>query len=414
MKTITLLLDGAGDRTYKFLGYKTPLQYAHTPNLDKLAQKAQCGLMTPYKLGCSLGTDLAHFLLFGYDIKSYPNRSVIDAIGENHTLDSETLVLRASFAHVENEDGYFLKSRFTDGLNDADAQELCELLSFDLDGYSFKVVHSYDSHLLIFVKGPNLSSDISDADPFYAKQYVMRVEAFETQAKDAEDTANLVNAYLLKAHQLLKDHPMNIKRREAGKEEANMVLTKWAGKKTEIDDFYAKNGMTGLLLGKSSLLQGLSKTIGMDYQTYEGLEEGVQAALEADYEYVHLHTKDPDTASHKKDPFKKVAALEAIDKTLEPLLDFEGLLIVTADHSTPCAGEMIHSGESVPFMATGGFIRRDGVETFDEIACSQGSVHLRAGDFMHYIHNASDRGTLYHLRAGRKWRNYRVRQVNKL
>lgn len=414
MKTITLLLDGAGDRSYDVLGNKTPLQYAKTPNLDKLAEKSQCGLMTPYKLGCSLGTDLAHFLLFGYEMSEYPGRSVIDAVGENHILDENTLVLRASFAHVENRDGYLLKSRFTDRLTDEEAQDLCDHLSFEMDGYSFELHHSYDSHALIFVKGDGLTAAISDADPFYVDQYVMLVEPFETESIEAARTAELINMYLRKAHELLKVHPINLAKKEAGLEQANMLLSKWAGMQSPVEDFYTRNGMTGLLLGKSNLLEGLTKTIGLDYDSYSSFNEGIEKALEADVEYIHLHTKDPDTASHKKDPFKKVEALEAIDKQLEPLLDFEGLLIVTADHSTPCAGEMIHSGETVPFMASGEFIRQDNVKFFNEIDCSKGSVLLTAGDFMHYIHSATDRGTLYHLKAGRKWRNYRVREVNKL
>ncbi len=139
-------------------------------------------------------------------------------------------------------------------------------------------------------------------------------------------------------------------------------------------------------------------------------------ALESKYDYVHLHTKDPDVASHKKDPLKKVKALEAIDRLIGPLVEFEGLLIVTADHSTPCAGgKMIHSGETVPFMAMGQHVRRDRVKHFNEIDCGLGSISLTAKDFMKYIQNATDRGgNLYHLRAGRKRRNYIPRTVNKL
>lgn len=414
MKAITLLLDGAADRSYEILDGQTPLQYAKTPNLDKLATMSQCGLMTPYRIGCSLGTDLAHFLLFGYEMSEYPGRAIIDAIGENHQVDSETLVLRASFAEGEDKDGYYLKSRFTKDLSDEEGDILCKALSFEMDGYEFTVQHSYDSHGLIFVKGPNLSSDISDADPFAIHQYVMLVEPFETQESYALLTAELINKYLRKAHDVLKSHPINLKREALGEEKANMLLSKWAGKHSSIESFHLRNGMTGLLLGKSSLLQGLTKTLGLEYDTYENFDDGVKMALDSDKDYIHLHTKAPDTASHQKDPLKKVAALEAIDKKLEPLMDFEGLLIVTADHSTPCSGEMIHSGETVPFMAKGLFIRRDNVKTFDEVACSLGSVMLTASDFMHYIQNATDRGSLYHLRAGRKWRNYRVQSVNRL
>lgn len=414
MKTITLLLDGVGDRSYEALGGKTPLQYANTPNLDKIAASSQCGLMMPYKLGCSLGTDLAHFLLFGYEMGEYPGRAVIDAIGENHKLTNDTLVLRTSFATVDENEGYYLKNRFTKDLSDEEAKTLCETLSIDIDGYSFKVLHSYDSHGLIFVKGKNLSSAISDSDPFSINQHVMLVEAYETEEESAKKTSELLNRYLRKSYEILKAHPVNIGREELGLESANILLSKWAGMNANIEAFYNRNGMTGLLLGQSTLLEGLSKTIGLDYENYNSLNDGIKKALTSDRDYIHLHTKAPDTASHQKDPFKKVLALETIDKELEALLGFEGLLIVTADHSTPCAGEMIHSGESVPFMARGEFVRRDDVKVFDEIACSLGSVTLAASDFMHYIQNATDRGALYHLRAGRKWRNYRVNDIKKL
>jgi len=414
MKTITVLLDGAGDRSYSELNHQTPLQYAKTPILDKLALKSQCGLMTPYQLGCSLGTDLAHFLLFGYDMSEYPGRAVIDAIGEGHEFDEATLILRASFADVDERDGYYLNSRFTKDLSHDEVKTLCDILSIEMDGYKFSVHHSYDSHALIFVKGPKLSCQISDSDPFYNNQYVMCVEPFETEAEEAMTTAELMNKYLKNAHALLGQHPINIKRQASGLEQGNMLLSKWAGMSKSIEPFAVRSGMTGLLLGQSTLLEGLTKTIGLGYEAYDNFEEGIQQALTADAEYIHLHTKAPDSASHKKDPFKKVAALESIDAQLAPLLNFDGLLIVTADHATPCAGKMIHSGETVPFMASGTYIRRDDVTAFDEVSCSKGSVTLKGLDFMHYIQNATDRGTLYHLRAGGKWRNYRVRTVNKL
>ncbi len=414
MKTITVLLDGAGDRSYRELNYQTPLQYAKTPTLDKLASRSQCGLMTPYQLGCSLGTDLAHFLLFGYDMSEYPGRGIIDALGEGHELDGASLVLRASFADVDKGDGYYLNSRFTKDLSDDEVTTLCDILSIEMEGYKFSVHHSYDSHALIFVKGPKLSCQISDSDPFYNNQYVMCVEPFETEAEEAMSTAKLINRYLKKAHALLDQHPINIRRKVSGLEQGNMLLSKWAGMSKSIEPFGLRTGMTGLLLGQSTLLEGLTKTIGLGYEAYDTFGEGIQQALRSDAEYIHLHTKAPDSASHKKDPFRKVAALESIDAQLVPLLNFDGLLIVTADHATPCAGEMIHSGETVPFMASGTYIRRDDVMAFDEVSCSKGSVALTGRDFMHYIQNATDRGTLYHLRAGGKWRNYRVRTVNKL
>ena len=44
MKIILVLLDGIGDRSYKLLDRRTPLQAATTPNLDRLAQMGSNGL----------------------------------------------------------------------------------------------------------------------------------------------------------------------------------------------------------------------------------------------------------------------------------------------------------------------------------------------------------------------------------
>jgi 2,3-bisphosphoglycerate-independent phosphoglycerate mutase len=284
----------------------------------------------------------------------------------------------------------------------------------DIDGYKFEVIHSYDSHCFITIKGIGLSDQISDSDPFYVQQYVMAVEAFETNLAAAHFTADLLNKYLKKAYDILTHHEINEKRRVKGLELANMLLSKWAGMLKPVEPFYKRNGMKGLLLGQSRLLEGISMYLNLEYNAYNTFEEGVQMAIESTAEYVHLHTKAPDSASHEKDPMSKVAVFESIDKQLEPLVNFRGLLVVTADHSTPCSGQAIHSGESVPFMARGEYIRRDDVFEYNEVACSRGSVMLTAKDFMHYIHNATDQGGLYHLRAGNKWRNYRVRTVNKL
>jgi 2,3-bisphosphoglycerate-independent phosphoglycerate mutase len=394
----------------------TPLEYASTPNLDELAKMSACGLMTPLQEGVSLGTDLAHYLLFGYALETYPNRAVIDAIGEAIKFDEKTLILRASFAYVEEDDlGYMIQSRFTDGLTDVEIKQLIESIDCEVNGYRFRCVHSYDSHCFVLVESEAhaLSSALSDSDPFYAPQYVMRVEPFETELDEAYQTAKAINTFLKRTHGVLSSHRINLNRQTRGHELGNFILTKWAGKWTKCPTFFEQNGMRGTLIGKSKLLKGVSDYMGLTYQGYETFEQAVEMALACDSDYVHLHTKAPDEASHKKDPFLKVKAIEAIDKQIKPLLGFDGLLVVTADHSTPCSGEMIHSGESVPFMARGKYVRRDRVRAFNEMDCGQGGLRLTGSSFMKYIQNATDRGQLYHLRTGRKRRNFRSVEVNR-
>jgi 2,3-bisphosphoglycerate-independent phosphoglycerate mutase len=405
MKAITLLLDGVGDRTYEALGHQTPLQYAKTPNLDRLASKGQCGLMIPLSIGASLGTDLAHFILFNYSLKEYPTRTIIDAYGEKISFNKDDLLLRSSFALVDKkDDGYYIKERFIEKQNEKVISELLSVFNRKKKGYDFEVIHSYDSHCFLKISGSSLSASVSDSDPFYPNQYVMKVEPFASQTIESQETADIINEYLKENYDLLsqKDLP------------CNFLLTKWAGIDKDIEPFKSKTGMSGLILGKSKLLEGIATLTNMAYKTYDSFAEAIEKALEAEQDYVHLHTKKTDTASHSKNVFEKVRVIEAIDKELKPLLTFDGLLIVTADHSTPCAGEMIHSGESVPFMAIGGYIRRDLVKKFNEIDCSLGSVQLRGNEFIDYINNARDEGKLYHLRAGKKHRNFIKRDINKL
>jgi len=120
-----------------------------------------------------------------------------------------------------------------------------------------------------------------------------------------------------------------------------------------------------------------------------------------DYDFVHIHTKAPDEASHTKDPDGKKTVIEALDKgigrAIGPLMDDpEVLLIVTADHSTPSSGPLIHSGESVPLTFYGQGVRRDGVRRFNEVDVSAGALgSVRGKELMYLILNHLDRAKLH-------------------
>ena len=94
MKIIIVLLDGLGDRSYEDLNYLTPLQAASTPNLDRLAALGGNGLFHASKLGRCLPSETAHYLLFGYEMSTFPGRGLLEAVGENIPfLDSDVLAL---------------------------------------------------------------------------------------------------------------------------------------------------------------------------------------------------------------------------------------------------------------------------------------------------------------------------------
>jgi 2,3-bisphosphoglycerate-independent phosphoglycerate mutase len=131
----------------------------------------------------------------------------------------------------------------------------------------------------------------------------------------------------------------------------------------------------------------------------EDLAARVERALACrdEWDFVHVHTKAPDTAAHTKDPQAKGEVIAALDRGLgrviERLLgDPELLLAVTSDHSTPSGSVLIHSGEPVPLVLCGEGLRRDRVEAFDEVSCAAGCLGLvRGREFMDLVLNHLDR-----------------------
>lgn len=415
MRTLLVLLDGLGDRPSCILNDKTPLEYAKTPNLDAFAKKSRTGLMVPYKNGVPLGTEVAHFLLWGYSLSEFPGRGVIEALGEDIELKDNSIYLRATFGYVERKDGFFVKDRRTKNISVEEINHLINSLPKEIENYEFKLHYSFDTHCILEItsKDCEISDKISDSDPFYRERHVLKIKPLENISKspefeNAEKTAEILNKYLLKCSEILENHSINIKRKEQGLHVANFLLTKWAGKKTEIDSFEYRWGMNAAIVAKSSVFKGLSKLLKMDYYPEADFETAFLKGIELkNYDFVHIHTKEPDEAAHTKNPVNKVEVIEKIDKCLEKINELsEELIIVTADHSTPSVGTLIHSGEEVPIAVFKNGIIIDSNEYFNEKECSKGYLNLKSKDLMNLILNYTNRAGLYDTRIGNKLLRY--------
>ena len=158
--------------------------------------------------------------------------------------------------------------------------------------------------------------------------------------------------------------------------------------KPQIPSFLEQNGLRAASIEHYPLYTGIAKVCGMtpvEAPHHSSLARDFQDKLKiADelllqgYEFIHLHTKGPDVAAHRKDPFEKKRAIGEIDATLAPLVKRieagENLLVVvTGDHATPSSGPLIHSGEAAPLLIAGGpNVLADHVTSFDERAVMPG------------------------------------------
>lgn len=396
LKILLLVLDGIGDRPAPELGYKTPLEAARTPHLDRLADIGVNGQFFPMMPGIAPATDLAHFVMFGYDLAQYPGRAVMEAMGEGLSLSEGQAILRARFVSVEEKTGSFaIQSRIIPDAHD-DARKLAKTIStFESNGIRFELQHLRGEQANILLYG-DASAELTDSDPLIEDYPVAKVLARE-EAKDyrlAQKTADAVNDYLLWIYEKLSVSNINKDRQNLGQIPINFVLTKWAGRNERLESFEEKWGLRAALSGKHPAIKGLCKHIDIDFISHVDRDdpelviseqfEHADDLFKEGFKFVVMHNKAADDAAHQKSPALKRDVIERLDSGFDSLYSMPSftenlLFIVTADHSTPSSGSLIHSAEPVPITIAGPNTLRDDVEVFSERACYKGYLGQMTG-----------------------------------
>ena len=99
-KGLIFILDGLGDRPNPELGGKTPLEAAHTPNLDRLVSRSQGGMMDPLIPGLPFDTHTGVGILFGLPPSEAMtlSRGPIEAAGIGLEMEQGDLLFRGNLA----------------------------------------------------------------------------------------------------------------------------------------------------------------------------------------------------------------------------------------------------------------------------------------------------------------------------
>ena len=200
----------------------------------------------------------------------------------------------------------------------------------------------------------------------------------------------------------------------------NFLVTQRCGRRIFQEPFEEKWGLLGMVVASVSIYGGLAHELGLTFITVtdekdpgEDIRGRIRMALEdTSHDFVHVHTKVPDEAAHRGDPKGKVAAIASLDHGLDDLVNAvqarnDLLVVVTSDHSTPSESSLIHSGEPSPLTLVGSNVRRDDVDTFDEVSLAKGCMGLLRGkELMLTILNYVDRSVLKGHRLGKTERPY--------
>lgn len=393
MKTLIILGDGMADEPIDELGGKTPLQYADTPFMDALARLGTTGRLKTVADGFHPGSEVANMAVLGYDLPTvYEGRGVLEAASMGVDLKPDELAMRCNLVCIE---GDLLKNHSAGHIRTEEADLLIRSLNRALgsDRIRFYTGVSY-RHLLV-VKGGD--KRLVCTPPHDIPLHPFRPNMVRAEVPEAEETAALLNQLIMQSQEVLKDHPVNLRRIQEGHDAANSIWPWSPGVRPAMQTLKSMYGIQkSSVISAVDLIRGIGVYAGMKvihvegatglYDTnYEGKADAALEALKTD-DLVYLHVEASDEAGHEGDVRLKIQTIEDLDhRIVGPI--FQALqtwkepvaIAVLPDHPTPCSIRT-HTNVPVPFLIYRPGDEPDPVMTFDEFSVENGKYGLLEKD----------------------------------
>nr|WP_294491388.1 cofactor-independent phosphoglycerate mutase [uncultured Mediterraneibacter sp.] len=390
MKYIVILCDGMADEPLDVLGGKTPLEAARTPNMDLLAKSSSIGMARTVPRGMAPGSDTANLSVLGYDPqKFYSGRSPLEALSIGAEMENTDVSFRCNLVTLsEGEERYedrTILDHSSGEISTEDAAVLINVLKEELEreGYTFYVGTSY-RHLLIWHNGE--CSELTAPHDILTKRI-----------GDYLPGDPVLREMMVRSYDILKDHPINVKRRAEGKNPANSAWFWGAGTRPVLTSFAEKNGVRGAMISAVDLLKGIAVGAQMHNITVEGANGGlhtnysgkgraaVKALTEDGYDFVYVHIEAPDEMGHQGSAEDKIRAIEYIDdQVIGPVAEalkkagVDYRMLVMPDHPTPVRVRT-HTAEPVPYMLYDSTKKVQGKDSYSERTGKETDICLEQG-----------------------------------
>jgi 2,3-bisphosphoglycerate-independent phosphoglycerate mutase len=361
-KIVMVVVDGLGGLPHPKTG-KSELQTAHTPNLDRLAQRSDTGLTVPVLPGIAPGSGPGHLALFGYDpTKHVIGRGVLEGLGIGADLREGDVAARGNFCIVD--DTGCILDRRAGRISTSESAPLCEMLNrIEMPGVELSVQSVRDYRFVLILRGAGLDPAIVGTDP---GRVGMEPQQATATNSDARWTAEVINSFVGRANQRLQDN-----------ERANMVLLRGWSQLPDLPPFGDAYRLTPGAIAAYPMYRGLAQTVGMQIissgSTFTDEVKTIGTALE-DHDFLYVHYKAADATGEDGDFDGKVEALEKFDEHIPAILEAKpDVLVIAGDHATPSV-LAAHSWHPVPVLIHSQWTGNNGVPHFDEQACSNGTL----------------------------------------
>lgn len=390
MKYLIVLGDGMADEPIAELGGKTPLEYADTPNLDRLSKKSEIGMVHTIPDGMKPGSDTANLSVLGYNPKVYySGRSPLEALSIGVPMKDTDIALRCNIVTLSEEACPFAEQTIIDHSSSEISTEDCAVLlkavaeELANEEFQFYVGTSY-RHCLIWNHGKVLEfTQPHDVLGQVIGQYLPAEEKFRSMME--------------RSYEILKDHPINTERKKQGLNPANCCWFWGAGTKPALSSFEEKTGKKGMMVSAVDLLKGIA--VGADmgvacvegangglHTNYEGkVDAAVGALVEDGYDFAYIHVEAPDEMGHQGSVEKKVKAIQYLDtRVIGPAVEklaaagVDYRLLVLPDHPTPIRVRT-HTSDSVPYLLYDSTEEKEGSRDYNEREGRAGGILVAEG-----------------------------------
>jgi 2,3-bisphosphoglycerate-independent phosphoglycerate mutase len=386
MKYVIILPDGASDEPLPQLGGKTPLEAAHIPNMDSIAHDGRLGRIVTIPDGFGAGTDAGTLTLMGYDPRVYhTGRAPMEALAQQLTAEPDQLIFRCNFVNIT--DGKM--KDFTAGhIHQPDADALIAALNaatFFGEQCSFHAGVSYRNLLLV----SNASTMKLQSQPPH--DITDQPVAGYWPTGDGQER---VKAIMDRAVEVLREHPVNLRRREKGEDWATNIWLWGQGTPMKLESLDSRYGLKGVVITAVDIIRGIAVGMGMDLIEVPGATGYIdtdydakgRAALDAldRYDVVVVHIEAPDEAAHQGMAEEKMKSLERIDEAIVgPLLKKlksmgDHRILIAPDHATLVRTKG-HHAEPPPFCYAGAGVESRSGKAFSEKEAAAAGVFLDPG-----------------------------------
>ena len=357
MKYLILLGDGMADYPLALLEGKTPLEYARTPHMDRMAGQGTMGRIDTIPRGLQPGSDVANLAVLGYDPRvCYTGRGPLEAANMGIALMPEDVAFRCNLVTLGNGADPVMDDFTAGHISSAEAKRIICDLDKEIGSETFLFHPGVGYRHLLVWKGGEADLKVTPPHDITGKP----VGRYLPQGTGAGE----INRLMRLSREVLADHPVNRERRDRGLRQATSIWLWGQGRAPRLQRLTEKYRLRGAMISAVDLLNGIGIYAGLDIlrvegatgyidTNYRGKAQKALSALE-EFDLVFVHVEAPDEMGHQGNVEGKIKAIEDFDEKvvgtvlegIESLGDYR--VVVLSDHPTPISLKT-HTEDPSPF-----------------------------------------------------------------